>query len=73
MNSSVFNLRTQGTRGVSEWHTGRGPTRRRVHDRAPWVRSLDWLREEPTTELAADGAKTHRQRAVLADASSQSK
>ena len=32
MNSSVFNLRTQGRRGVSEWHTGRGPTRRRVHD-----------------------------------------
>ena len=46
MNSSVFNLRTQGRRGVSEWHTGRGPTPTpRAIPAGDRTKALDWLGE----------------------------
>ena len=56
MNSSVFNLRTQGTRGVSEWHTGRGPTRRRVHDaeRLGCDRSIGSVRSQRRNSLPTE-------------------
>ena len=46
MNSSVFNLRMQGRRGVSEWHTGRGPTPTpRAIPAGDRTKALDWLGE----------------------------